>query len=112
MFVTPSGKQKIIKSPSKNAPIKSFIYYAPKLDKTELKAIKTKPLEKQILIEDLPAATKDHKNAKTKHASKPKDTEKLVYKTLNKPFNDTLSEVIELPKVGLQPHNQSCYQSQ
>lgn len=103
MFVTPSDKQKIVKSPSKHAPIKSFIYYAPKLDKTELKAIKTKPLEKEILIEDLTAAKKDHENAKTKHASKPKNTEKLIDKTLDKalekPFNDTISKVIELPKV-------------
>ncbi len=103
MFVTPSGKQKIVKSPSNNAPIKSFIYYAPKLDKTELKAIKTKPLAKEILIEDLPAAKKDHENAKTKHASKPKNTEKFIDKALDKalekPFNDTISKVIELPKV-------------
>jgi hypothetical protein len=98
IFVTQSGKQKIVKSPSKNAPIKSFIYYAPKLDKTQLKTIKTKPLEKEILIEDLPAATKDHKNAKTKYVSKPKNTDKLIDKALEKTFNDTISKVIELPK--------------
>jgi len=80
MFVTQSGKQKIVKSPSKNAPIKSFIYYAPKLDKTHLKAIKTKPLEKEMLIEGLPAVKKDHKNAKTKHVSKPKIQKNLSIK--------------------------------
>ena len=99
MFVTPSGKQKTIKSPSKNAPIKSFIYYASKLDKAELKAIKIKPLEKEILIEDLPLTKKDHENTKTKHASKPKNTEKLIDKILEKPFNSIISKVIELPKV-------------
>ncbi|MBA6329190.1 hypothetical protein H4J46_14780 [Colwellia sp. MB02u-6] len=98
MFLTPSGKQKIVKSPLKNAPIKSFIYYAPKLDKTELKAIK-KSTRKKILIEDLPAAKKDHKSAKKKHVSKPKNTEKLIDTTLEKTFKDIISKVIELPKV-------------
>ncbi|MBA6288153.1 hypothetical protein [Colwellia sp. MB3u-4] len=106
MFVTQPGQQKIVKSPSKHAPIKSFIYYAPKLDKTELKAIKTKPLAKEIPIEDLPTVKKNHENAKMKQASKPKNTEKLIDKALDKtlnkalkkPFNDTISQVSELPK--------------
>jgi len=46
MLITQSGREKTIKYPPKNTPIQSFIYYAAKLDKTELKAIKTKPLEK------------------------------------------------------------------
>ena len=93
MLVTQSGKQKIVKSLSKNTPIKSFIYYAPKLNKTELKAVK-----KEILIEDFPAAKKDNENAKKKHASEPKSTEKIIDKTLEKPLNDTITKVIELPK--------------
>lgn len=98
LFITQSNKQKIVRPASKSALIKSFIYYAPKLDKAELKVIETKPPEKETLIEDLPVAKKDHREAKTKHASQPENTEKSIEKSLEQPFNDAVSKVIELPK--------------
>jgi hypothetical protein len=95
MLITQSNKPIIVKSTSNKPPIKSFIYYAPNLEKTKQNTVKEKPDEKKLLTKASPDTIKNLKKVTIKKIFTSAHTKKVIEKTPLKSFEDQINKVIE-----------------
>ncbi|MBA6389660.1 hypothetical protein H4J38_02590 [Colwellia sp. BRX10-3] len=98
MLITQSNKSIIDKTISNKPPIKSFIYYAPNLEKTKQNTVEEKPAEKELITKATPDTIKDLKKVTVKKTSTSVSTKNVIEEPPLQSFKDEASKVIELPE--------------
>jgi hypothetical protein len=98
ILITQSNKPIIVKSTSNKPPIKSFIYYAPDLEKTKQNTVKEKLDEKKLITKASPDTIKNLKKVTIKKISTSAHTKKVIEIKTIQSFEDQISKVIESPE--------------
>ena len=96
--MTQSNKKSRVKVVTKNAPIESFIYYAPKLPQAEIKPVEITPSAQKMSMESLPSKNKVANEIIKVKKLKSKTTEKITQKPSIKTKNIDTIKATELPK--------------